>query len=82
MKSEIIAERIVTALEGRFRDWLMSGEHAEAVELVGKILSEGCGEARNFVMESLDGPSGTVESEKLARDAATSPYSGKHFDQP
>jgi hypothetical protein len=34
------AERIVTAIEGRFRDWLMSGEHAEAVALVEEILDE------------------------------------------
>lgn len=33
-----LAERIVTAVEGRFRDWLMSGEHAEAVQLVAEIL--------------------------------------------
>jgi len=33
-----IAEKIITAIEGRFRDWLMHGEHTEAKELVTDIL--------------------------------------------
>ncbi len=33
-----LAETIVTAIEGRFRDWLMSNEHAEARRLVAEIL--------------------------------------------
>jgi hypothetical protein len=33
-----LADTLVTALEGRFRDWLMSGEHAEAKQLVAEIL--------------------------------------------
>ena len=36
----IIAERIVTAIEGRLRDWLMAGEHAEVVQLVTEILND------------------------------------------
>ena len=35
-----LAERIVTAIEGRFREWLMSGEHAEAKALVAEILTQ------------------------------------------
>ena len=33
-----IAERIVSAIENNFRDWLMPGEYQEAVELVAEIL--------------------------------------------
>lgn len=33
-----IAEKIITAIEGRFRDWLMHGEHEEAKQLVAEIL--------------------------------------------
>ena len=33
-----VAERVVSAIENRFRDWLMSGEYQEAVELVAEIL--------------------------------------------
>lgn len=36
--SAALAEKIVTAIEGRFRDWLMSGEHAAARQLVAEIL--------------------------------------------
>lgn len=39
-KETELAERIVTAIEGRFRDWLMSGEHAEAVALVAEVLAD------------------------------------------
>lgn len=34
-----LADKIVTAIEGRFRDWLMSGEHAEAKQLVAEVLA-------------------------------------------
>ena len=33
-----IAERVVSAIENNFRDWLMPGEYQEAVELVAEIL--------------------------------------------
>lgn len=36
--SAALADKIITAIEGRFRDWLMSGEHAEAKQLVAEIL--------------------------------------------
>lgn len=36
--SPAIAEKIVTAIEGRFLDWLMDGEHEEAKQLVAEIL--------------------------------------------
>ena len=39
-QNKLISERIVTAIEGHFRDWLMSGEHAEAVDLVAQIINE------------------------------------------
>lgn len=38
-----IADRIITALEGRFRDWLMSDEHAEARALVAEIVERELG---------------------------------------
>ena len=33
-----LAERVISAIENRFRDWLMPGEYFEAVELVAEIL--------------------------------------------
>ena len=33
-----VAERVVSAIENRFRDWLMPGEYKEAVELVAEVL--------------------------------------------
>ena len=33
-----IAERVVSEIENNFRDWLMSGEYKEAVELVAEVL--------------------------------------------
>lgn len=36
--SAALADKIITAIEGHFRDWLMSGEHAEAKQLVAEIL--------------------------------------------
>ena len=33
-----VSERVVSAIENNFRDWLMPGEHQEAVELVAEIL--------------------------------------------
>lgn len=32
------AERVVSAIENNFRDWLMPGEYQEAVELVAEVL--------------------------------------------
>ena len=37
-ESRQLAERVVSAIENRFRDWLMPGEYKEAVELVAEIL--------------------------------------------
>ena len=37
-ESRQLAERVVSAIENHFRDWLMSGEYHEAVELVAEIL--------------------------------------------
>lgn len=37
-ESKRIAERVVSAIENNFRDWLMPGEYHEAVELVAEIL--------------------------------------------
>ena len=39
-----IAERVVSAIENNFRDWLMPGEYQEAVELVAEVLKR---EAKN-----------------------------------
>ena len=33
-----IAERVVSAIENNFRDWLMPGEYQEAVKLVSEVL--------------------------------------------
>ena len=33
-----IAERVVSAIENNFRDWLMPGEYQEAVKLVTEVL--------------------------------------------
>ena len=33
-----VAERVVSAIENHFRDWLMPGEYHEAVELVAEVL--------------------------------------------
>ena len=33
-----VAERVVSAIENNFRDWLMPGEYQEAVELVAEVL--------------------------------------------
>jgi hypothetical protein len=33
-----LAEKIVTAFEGHFREWMMPGEHGEAVDLVAEIV--------------------------------------------
>ena len=43
MSANEIADRIITALEGRFRDWLMSDEHAEARSLVAEIVERELG---------------------------------------
>ena len=37
-ESRQLAERVVSAIENNFRDWLMPGEYHEAVELVAEIL--------------------------------------------
>lgn len=36
-----VSERVVSAIENHFRDWLMPGEYQEAVELVAEILKLG-----------------------------------------
>lgn len=33
-----VSERVVSAIENHFRDWLMPGEYQEAVKLVAEIL--------------------------------------------
>ena len=38
LETKHIAERVVSAIENNFRDWLMPGEYQEAVELVAEIL--------------------------------------------
>ena len=38
LETKRIAERVVSAIENNFRDWLMSGEYQEAVKLVAEIL--------------------------------------------
>ena len=39
-ESRQLAERVVSAIENNFRDWLMPGEYQEAVELVAEILKQ------------------------------------------
>ena len=55
-----LAESIVTAIEGRFRDWLMSSEHAEAKQLVAEILDR-----------ELNGRTVKAEDYDRLREAAT-----------
>ena len=38
LETKHIAERVVSAIENNFRDWLMPGEYQEAVKLVAEIL--------------------------------------------
>ena len=40
------AERVVSAIENHFRDWLMPGEYQEAVELVAEILKREAKDAK------------------------------------
>lgn len=47
VQTRALADRIVGAIEGRFRDWLMQGEHEEAVELVAKILENALDQPRD-----------------------------------
>ena len=37
-ESRQLAERVVSAIENHFRDWLMPGEYQEAVKLVAEVL--------------------------------------------
>lgn len=34
------SQRIVSALENNFRDWLMAGEHEEAVKIVREMIDK------------------------------------------
>ena len=38
LETKRIAERVVSAIENNFRDWLMLGEYQEAVKLVSEVL--------------------------------------------
>ena len=38
LETKRIAERVVSAIENNFRDWLMPGEYQEAVKLVSEVL--------------------------------------------
>ena len=38
LMSAELAEKIITAIEGEFRDWLMHGEHPRAVQVATEIL--------------------------------------------
>ena len=38
LETKRIAERVVSAIENNFRDWLMPGEYQEAVKLVTEVL--------------------------------------------
>ena len=38
LETKRIAERMVSAIENHFRDWLMPGEYQEAVKLVAEVL--------------------------------------------
>ena len=38
LETKRIAERVVSAIENNFRDWLMPGEYQEAVKLVAEVL--------------------------------------------
>ena len=38
LETKRIAERVVSAIENNFRDWLMPGEYQDAVKLVAEVL--------------------------------------------
>ena len=38
LETKRIAERVVSAIENNFRDWLMPGEYQDAVKLVSEVL--------------------------------------------
>ena len=38
LETKRIAERVVSAIENNFRDWLMPGEYQEDVKLVAEVL--------------------------------------------
>jgi hypothetical protein len=42
-QAEELARKIVTAFEGHFREWMMPGEHAEAVKLTKEVIEDSLG---------------------------------------
>lgn len=62
-----IADRIITALEGRFRDWLMSGEYAEAKALVAEIVERELGEDSKRI-DWLADPENRIGNVQLPRE--------------